>query len=57
MKPFNTFAANSPHHSQYPSPRIPSSTLMNPSNTDSREQDLQKTAHFIRDTFKKIPSA
>ena len=57
MKAFNTFATNSPRYSQYQSPRMPSSNLLNPSNADSREQELLKTAHFVRDTFKKIPSA
>jgi hypothetical protein len=57
MKAFNTFTTNSPVHSQFQSPKQPSATFMFTSEADSRNQEHQKTAHFIRDTIKKIPSA
>lgn len=56
MKTFNTFAHNSPSYSQYQSPKPPSSNYFATSDVDSRHLEQQKTAHFIRNTIKKIPS-
>ena len=57
MKQFSTFAANSPIHSSYHSPKANSHTIRFPSNAESREHEQQKTAHFIKGSMPKIPNA
>ena len=56
MKAFNTFTTNSPSHYPFHSPKIPSATALFASEADSRHQEQQRTAHFVKDTIKKIPS-
>lgn len=57
IKAFNTFTTNSPTHTQFQSPKPLSPHYMATSEADSRNLEHQRTAHFIRDTIKKIPSA
>ena len=56
MKQLNTFTANSNSNSAYQSPKTISSKPFFPSNGDSRQEEQQKTAHFIRHGSKEVVS-